>query len=29
MHPAAGVQHLEFIKSDHRPILLDIDMQAV
>jgi hypothetical protein len=28
MHPAAGVQHLEYIKSDHRPILLDTDMQA-
>jgi hypothetical protein len=28
MHPTAGVQHLEFIKSDHRPILLDTNMQA-
>jgi hypothetical protein len=25
MHPAASVQHLDYIKSDHRPILVDTE----
>jgi hypothetical protein len=29
MHPGAVVQHLGYIKSDHRPILLDTDFQNV
>jgi hypothetical protein len=28
MHPAAGIQHLEFIKSDHWPILLETEIQS-
>jgi hypothetical protein len=27
MHPGATLQHLEFTRSDHRPILLDTDYQ--
>jgi hypothetical protein len=27
MHPTDGIQHLEFIKSDHRSILLNTEMQ--
>jgi hypothetical protein len=27
-HPGAVVQHLAYIRSDHRPILLDTDYQA-
>jgi hypothetical protein len=29
MHPGAVLQHLEYIKSDHRPILLDTDYQHI
>jgi hypothetical protein len=29
MHPGSMVQHLEYMKSDHRPILLDTDYQPV
>jgi hypothetical protein len=29
MHPGAVLQHLEYTKSDHRPILLDTDYQHV
>jgi hypothetical protein len=28
MHPESMVQHLGYIRSDHRPILLDIDNHA-
>jgi hypothetical protein len=28
MHPAAVLQHLDFIRSDYRPILLDTDYQS-
>jgi hypothetical protein len=27
MHPTTGVQHLEYIKSEHRPILLETEIQ--
>jgi hypothetical protein len=27
MHPGAVLQHLEYTRSDHRPILLDTDYQ--
>jgi hypothetical protein len=27
MHPGASLKHLEYIKSDHRPILLDTEAQ--
>jgi hypothetical protein len=29
MHPEAAVQHLEYMRSDHRPILLDTEYQAI
>jgi hypothetical protein len=29
MHPGALVQHMEYAKSDHRPIMLDIDFQVL
>jgi hypothetical protein len=29
MHPGAVVKHLEFARSDHRPILLDMDFQII
>ena len=29
MHPRAVLQHLDFIRSDHRPILLDTDLQVM
>jgi hypothetical protein len=28
MHPGAVLQHLEYTRSDHRPILLDTEYQA-
>jgi hypothetical protein len=28
LHPGTMLQHLGFIRSDHRPILLDTDYQA-
>jgi hypothetical protein len=29
MYPGAVLQHLEYTKSDHRPILLDTDYQHI